>query len=284
MRRIVAIGGGGFLMEDDPSPIDHYLLRLTSKARPRVCFIPTPSGDSEEHLNKFYATFNSERCIPSHLAFFRKPRAGALPLAGYAAHLLAQDLIFVGGGNTRSALAVWREWGVDRVLAQAWERGVILSGMSAGALCWFEVAVSDSFFDGTYRPINGIGLLAGACAAHYNALPERRPLLQRAVEAGEVPDAIAIDIGAAVVFSGSEVERVVSWCNGCTAYRVFLTGKTVREEAVARHFVDYVEALRDAKNNALRANFKAAVDAKWSPDTSVPIGMSEHEFRRAKTT
>ncbi len=231
MQRIVAIGGGGFLMEDNRSPIDDYLLALTSKTSPRVCFLPTPSGDSEEHLEKFYAAYTSERCTPSHLSFFRKARPRALPLETYSDQLFAQDLIFVGGGNTRSALAVWREWGLDRALARAWERGVVLAGMSAGALCWFEVGVSDSFADGTYRPVDALGLLPGACAAHYNAMPEQRTLLHHAIRAREVPDSIAIDEAAAVVFVGRDVERVLSWHSGSTAYRVFLGDGTVREEA-----------------------------------------------------
>lgn len=137
-KRIVAIGGGGFLMEDGRSPIDDYILTLAAKPCPRICFIPTPSGDSEEHLDKFYAAFSPRDCRPSHLAFFRRQRPNALPLSDFPKHLLAQDAIFVGGGNTKSALAVWREWKLDAVLRQAWSTGVLLSGMSAGAMCWFQ--------------------------------------------------------------------------------------------------------------------------------------------------
>jgi dipeptidase E len=110
MRRVLAIGGGGFLMEDAPSPIDAQLVRLTGKARPRICFVPTPSGDLPEHIDKFYSTFSPEACHPSHLSFFRKPSSGSLPMASFRDHLLAQDAIYVGGGNTKSALGVWREW------------------------------------------------------------------------------------------------------------------------------------------------------------------------------
>jgi dipeptidase E len=233
MKRIVAIGGGGFLMEDGPSPIDDYVLALTRKSNPRICFIPTPSGDSEEHLEKFYAVFTQKKCIPAHLAFFRKPRPQSLPLPDFADHLLAQDVIFVGGGNTRSALAVWREWGLDAVLARAWSNGIILSGMSAGALCWFEVGVSDSFGDGAYRPLQTLGFLQGACAAHYNAFPERRAMLHDSVNAGTVPDTLAIDEGAAVVFTGRTMKCVVSWRNSCTAYSVSRINGSVREEPYA---------------------------------------------------
>lgn len=231
MRRIVAVGGGGFLMEDARSPIDDFLLALTGKPRPRICFIPTPSGDSEEHLEKFYDAFDGRPCEPSHLAFFRKQRPRSLPLPDYLEHLLAQDAIFVGGGNTRSALAVWREWKLDAALRRAWSAGVLLSGMSAGALCWFEVGVSDSFGDSRYRPLPALGFLRGACAAHYNGAPDRRSSLHAFVEAGEISDTIAIDDCAAVVFSDTAVERVVAWNDGATAYRVFREAGRVHEVA-----------------------------------------------------
>jgi dipeptidase E len=112
VRRILAIGGGGFLMEDMPSPVDRLIAQLTGRARPKVCFISTPSGDSVEHIEKFYAAFEPLRCEAAHLAFFRKPFRAAIPLADFAESLLAQDAIFVGGGNTNSALGVWREWGL----------------------------------------------------------------------------------------------------------------------------------------------------------------------------
>jgi peptidase E len=231
MRRIVAIGGGGFLMEDTPSPIDDFLLGLTNKSRPRICFIPTPSGDSEEHLAKFYAAFDEKSCAPSHLAFFRNARPNALPIADYRDELLKQDVIFVGGGNTKSALAVWREWDLDQVLKDAWLAGVILAGMSAGALCWFEVGVTDSWGDGSYRTLPCLGLLPGACAAHYNGLPERRKLLHAAVRSRTVPNTLAIDDGAAVIFTDRTPAQVVTWHDGCAAYDVRFSDGLALEKA-----------------------------------------------------
>jgi dipeptidase E len=104
--RILAIGGGGFLMEEAPSPIDRFIAQSTGRERPRVCFISTPSGDSVEHIEKFYAAFEPLGCVPTHLAFFRKPFRTSIRLADFAEPLLAQDAIFVGGGNTKSALGV----------------------------------------------------------------------------------------------------------------------------------------------------------------------------------
>src|ERR1044071_3244673 len=144
MKRILAIGGGGFLMEQKPSPIDDYMLQLTAKDKPRICFVSTASGDLPKHIDQFYAAFSRGRCEPSHLAFFREPRLKALTIEGFAQSLLSQDAIFVGGGNTRAALAVWREWKVDLVFREALNSGVLLAGMSAGAMCWFECGLTDS--------------------------------------------------------------------------------------------------------------------------------------------
>lgn len=107
MPRILAIGGGSILMEDTPSPIDRLLLQLTTKRKPRICYIGTPSGDMQGDIEKFYAAFPADRCQPSHLAFFREPSAGSFPLATCRQQLMHKDAIFVGGGNTKSAFGVW---------------------------------------------------------------------------------------------------------------------------------------------------------------------------------
>lgn len=208
VRRILAIGGGSFLMEAGPSPIDTLIRQMTGKPRPRVCFVSTPSGDLPEHLDAFDTAFGPDVCEPSHLAFFRRPGPRSIPLADMAHHVLSQDVVYVGGGNTRSALGVWREWGLDRVLARAHDAGVLLCGMSAGALCWFEAGVTDSFWGAGLQPLPCLGLLPGACAVHYNADPQRRPRLHAALQAGRVPPAIAIDDQSAVLYSDGQVSRV----------------------------------------------------------------------------
>jgi dipeptidase E len=231
MMCILAIGGGGFLMEGPGSPIDEYILQLTGRERPRICFVPTASGDLPEHLDRFYAAFGPRRCQPSHVAFFRRPGPGAVPPARLGAHLSAQDAILVGGGNTRSALAVWREWGLDLALREALAAGVVLSGMSAGALCWFEYGFSDAW-GARYRPLKGLGLLPGGCATHYGADPAQRPTLVAAIDAGSMPASVAIGDYAAVLYQDGTLHRVVSWREGAAAYRVALEGGSVREMAL----------------------------------------------------
>jgi dipeptidase E len=222
VRRILAIGGGGFLMERTASPIDCYLREITGKERPRICFLSTPGGDLPEHIEAFYKAYDNASCNPSHLAFFRKPAPGSVALAAFEQHLLDQDAVFVGGGNTKSALGVWREWGADQVLRRAYASGVLLAGMSAGAICWFEAGLTDSYWGAGYQPLQCLGLLRGGCGVHHNADPDRRPRLLVAIEAGAIPPSVAIDDFAAVLYEDESVARVVSWAPDAHAYSITL--------------------------------------------------------------
>lgn len=220
-------------MEDAPSPIDRFIAELTGRDRPKVCFISTPSGDSVEMIDKFYAAFEPLGCQLAHLAFFRRPFRASLTLANFAEPLLTQDAIFVGGGNTKSALAVWREWGLDQVLAEAWRRGILLAGMSAGALCWFDEGLTDSYWGAGLKPLRCLGLLSGGCCVHYSGEPERRVRLHAEVSGGVSGPRVAIDDGAAILYSNAEVREVVSWRPGATAYQVVAELGTVVERAYA---------------------------------------------------
>lgn len=228
MKRVLAIGGGGFLMEDESSPIDAKILLLTGKPRPRICFVSTPGGDLPEHIDKFYAAFGDGACQPSHLAFFRQPASRSVPLAQLREHLLAQDVIYVGGGNTKSALAVWREWHADQAFAEAYANGVLLSGVSAGAMCWFEAALTDSYWRPGYQPLAGLGFLPGACGVHYHSTPERPARLQAALAASAVPPTIAIDDFCAVLFEDGQPEAAFAWKPDAGAHNVsYMDGRVV---------------------------------------------------------
>jgi dipeptidase E len=232
MKRILALGGGGFLMENRHSPVDQYIVRLTAKVRPRVCFVPTPSGDLPETIDRFYEAYGSLDCEPCHLAFFRKPLPGAIALASFEDTLLGMDAIFVGGGNTKSALGVWQEWGLKRIFQRALGAGVLLSGMSAGAICWFEAALTDSVWGAGFQPMRGLGFLAGACSVHHHGEAERRERLHELVEARVFPEALAIDDYAGVLYEDGRIARVVNWRRGATAYRVGYRDGRVVEEAL----------------------------------------------------
>jgi dipeptidase E len=203
-RTIFAMGGGGFTMEPDNPALDDYVLSLTDAAEPRVCLLPTASGDGEGQIRQFHATFGARACEPMHIALFRLGRR-PVPLRET---LLAQDIVYVGGGSMVGLLAVWRALGLDAILRECWEAGVVLAGLSAGAMCWFEWGVSTSL--GHPAPARGLGFVAGSLSVHADGEPDRLRVYRRAVAAGTVPPGWAADDGAGLLFRGDTLAEVVS--------------------------------------------------------------------------
>ena len=203
-KQIVAFGGGGFSMEWGNTLLDDFVLGLTGRERPRVCFLPTASGDADHYVVRYYRAFPASRCEPSHISLFRRETGVGDPRA----HLLSQDLIYVGGGSLVSLLGTWRAHGLDEILREAWEAGVVLCGGSAGALCWFGDALS-GFHEGPPRRIAAMGMLPWSCAVHYNEEQGRREGYLDAVSAG-MPDGFGIGDSAALHFIGTELAEVVS--------------------------------------------------------------------------
>jgi dipeptidase E len=224
-RRIVAMGGGGFSMEPDNRLLDDHVLSLAGGSRPRVCFLPTASGDSERYLFNFYAAF-ARRAEASHLALFVRT---VDDLEGL---LLDQDAIYVGGGNTANMLAIWRLHGVDRILRAAWQAGVVMAGISAGAICWFEAGTTDSFGLDLQPLSAGLSFLEGSFCPHYDGEAQRRPLYGRLVADGTLPAGYGVDDGAALVFEGTELREAVSSRPGAGAHRVEAVDGAVRETAL----------------------------------------------------
>lgn len=213
MRRIVAIGGCALTAPSPDEPLFRYLVSLTGKPRPEVCYIPTASGENRDHIIEFYRVFGALGCSTRHLMFFNPPVAD---LRGY---LLACDLIFVGGGNTKSMLALWREWGVDDILREAWERGVVLAGTSAGSICWFEEGITDSI-PGLLTPLPCLGFLKGSDCPHFDSEAERRPTFHRLLAEGAISPGYAADDHAALVFEGETLARVVATTPTARAYHL----------------------------------------------------------------
>lgn len=237
MTKLIAIGGGGFLMEPENQLLDRYCLKCTGKTTPKVCFIPTASGDSEDFLSRFEQSFSRYSCIRSHLTFFRRPRAGSILLNdNLEQNLLNQDLIYVGGGNTRAMLTVWQEWNLCELLKKAWQSGVVIAGMSAGAICWFEYGGSDSTYYGELSPLPDLGLIKGSCTSHYDGESNRRPNLHSLIKSGQLPSGIGIDDGAGVLFEGQQIAEVVASKPFATAYKVELKqGKIIEKSMPARY-------------------------------------------------
>jgi peptidase E len=213
---VVAMGGGALL--DRESRIEDFMLGLAAVDSPRVCYVGTASAHQPERVELFYDAFRSRACRPSHVELFGMPEDPA-------AHVAEQDVIYVGGGNTANMLAIWRVHEVDRALREAWERGAVVGGMSAGANCWFEDSVTDSFGP-TLRALGGgLGLLPGSFCPHYDGKPERRPTFTRLVRDGELPPGYAADDDAAFHFEGTELRAVVGQRDGARGYRVTAAGE-----------------------------------------------------------
>jgi len=202
-------------MEPENLLLDEFVLTQARAARPRVCFVPTASGDSDGYVARFYRAFSALDCRPADLQLFNR---SILDLESF---VLMQDVIYVGGGNTASLLAVWRAHGLDHILRRAWQEGIVLCGLSAGMNCWFNESVTDSFGFSQLAPLrDGLGILPGSCCPHYDGEKERRPTFRRLVASGELADGWAADDGAALVFHGESLSEVVTSRSSGAAYRV----------------------------------------------------------------
>lgn len=222
---IVALGGGGFSMEPDNPLLDDHVLSLATRRRgadglPRVCFVPTASGDAESYVDRFLAAFDG-RAETGSLQLFRLADLDHVDLRSF---VLDQDVIYVGGGSTANLLALWRLHGLDEILVEAAEAGVVLAGISAGMNCWFEASVTDSF--GPLAPLHdGLGLLTGSACPHFDGEAERRPTYVDLVATGSLPAGVAADDGCALVFRDGELHEAVSSRPGAGAWRVHLAGE-----------------------------------------------------------
>ncbi len=208
-RHIVAIGGAGL---SEPL-LRRFVRELTGKPRPRVLYVPTAGGDAAEGIVMFYEAFGNDDCCTSHLPLFHRRDEDLAPV------ILEQDVIYVGGGNTANMLAIWRVHGVDELLRQAWERGIVLCGSSAGSICWFEGGITDSFGLQLAELHDGLGFLPGSNCPHYDSEERRRPVFTSAV-AGGFPAGLAAEDAVAFHFEDRELKEVVSARVSGRAYRV----------------------------------------------------------------
>jgi dipeptidase E len=215
---ILAMGGGGFTSPPGDPALDELVLELCGRREPRILFLPTASGDPNEQIAAFHATYGHRAALATVLSLFRRhgdPRT-------LREIVLAHDVVYVGGGYMRNLLAIWTAHGLDAVLREAWERGIVLAGLSAGAMCWFAAGVTKSF--GPPEPTAGLGFLPGSLSVHADGEPERLPVWLEAVRHGEVPGGWAADDGVGLVFAGEELARVVSARPDRTALRVDAVG------------------------------------------------------------
>ena len=185
IKNIVAIGGGGFGRSLGSLAIEKYIISLVKKKNPKICFIPTASGDNDLYKLNFYRAFSELKCITSHIDFFSRTE-------DLEEKVSTQDIIYVGGGNTKSMLAVWKEWNLHEILKKAYENGIVMSGVSAGAICWFDKGITDSYSD-RLEIIDCLGIVKGIACPHFDEEKERKPYVYEIIQKEIIKSCICIE-------------------------------------------------------------------------------------------
>lgn len=229
-KQVIAMGGGGFSMEPDNPLLDAFIVSQARKKNPAVCFFPHATDDANRYALNFYKAFLKLDTRPSYLSLFT-PHTADLE-----SFLLEQDVIYVGGGNTRSMLALWREWGLDTILQKAYDQGVVLAGISAGANCWFEECSTDSV-PGTLGVLAALGILKGSFCPHYDGEPGRQPSLHKFHLAGSIKPGYAADDSAAAHFIDDVFAGGISSRPMAKVYRLFTKDGQVMEETCPTRYL-----------------------------------------------
>ena len=224
MKQIIAIGGGGFGRNPQQYLIEQYILDQAKSDRPNILFIPTATGELDSYIVNFYKVFSKLQCSPNHLSFFKRtPDLQKL--------MAEQDVIFVGGGNTKSMLAVWREWQLDEYLSEAYNRGVVMSGVSAGAICWFQQGITDSW-ESELKVMPCLEFVDGVCCPHYDEEPERRPATKKLLTNNIYQEVIGIEGGCALHIQDGNIFKAVSFSKNKNSYRVTAKDNQIIESPI----------------------------------------------------
>lgn len=221
--QIIALGGGGFSMDTPDNPLDRYILAQTGKDKAKVTFLGQASGDAIIYHEKFHVAFEAMGHEHTHLSLFTPHTAD---IEGF---LLSQDIIYVGGGNTKSMLALWREWGIDVILRKAAASGIVLAGISAGAICWFTQGLTDSIYN-ELNTLNCLGFLPGSATPHYDGEPMRRPIYMGKVASGAIQEGYALCDYAGAHFVDGKLVRCIASREEAKVYHVTRQGDTAHEE------------------------------------------------------
>ena len=226
-RHIIAIGGGNIFNEP---LLNQYILMQTHQPKPKVCFIPTASGDAQSYVDLFHQAMQRQNCVPSVLSLFRGETPDIETL------ILNQDAIYVGGGNTRNLMTLWKDWGLDAILRKAYDQGIVMSGVSAGSLCWFEEGVTDSI-PGSLTALKTMGWLKGSNCPHYDGEVNRRPSYHRLIKSGELGPGMAADDNVALHFIDEVFSHAVSTHPEKHAFRLSVKAGDVKEEAIQPQYL-----------------------------------------------
>ena len=239
-RQIVALGGGMFSMEPDNGLLDKYVLNLALKERPKICFLGTASNDGPEYREMFYKFFNAQNCEPSHLSFLDPPE-------NLTKFIMDKDIIHVGGGNTKLIMETWMKFGADKILKRAWNSGIILTGMSAGAICWFEDGITNPE-PGKLDRLPCLGILKGSFCPHYDDRAELKSAFHKLISEGTIKEGFGAEDGAAIHFLDKEPIRVVTSRPGASAYKVAKFRNKIIESRMDSIYLG-TESEKNSKNN-----------------------------------
>jgi dipeptidase E len=235
-RQIIALGGGGFSDESSNSLLDQYILEVASAARevavPRVCFVSTAAGDSDVYIKRFYNAFSQLNCQASHLPLFHTDDWSE----DLEDMILSADVLYFSGGSTKNALALWDAWQLEPIFKQAYEAGTVFTGVSAGAICWFEQFTTDSM-GRSLGVMNGLGWLPGSFTPHYDSERFRRPMLEKFLRAQKISPGFAADDHAAVHFINGEYTGAVASTTTAKAYHVTLGRNRLVESPLETRFL-----------------------------------------------
>ena len=230
-KQVLAMGGGGFTMKPENLKLDRYLLSMTNKNNPKVCFIPTASGDDESYTRRFYSAYKKLECETSHLSLFSPPEGDLRDF------VMEKDIFYVGGGNTRNLLVLWKDWGLDKHLYEAWCNGAIMAGLSAGSICWFKQGLTDSK-TGKLLPLECLGFVGGSNCPHFDTEKGRRPSYHDAILDGSMIDGIACDDGVAAHFIDGKLERCVASISSAKAYSIKNINGKINESIIEPKYLE----------------------------------------------
>ena len=218
---IIAIGGGGFGRNPNEPIIENYILNLSDSQKPNITFFPTASAENSDYIVNFYTAFSSLNCNAKHISLFKNtPNLESI--------IRDSDIIYIGGGNTKSMLAVFKEWGLDKLLLKAYKDGKILAGVSAGAICWFDQGITDSWEDGL-RVLDCMGILKGVCCPHYDGEVDRKPSVEKFLKSNEIDACFCIEDGAAIHYQNNRFKTAVAFYQNKNAYEVKLNRGSIKE-------------------------------------------------------
>ncbi len=225
MKQIIAIGGGGFTKKGCSLALERYILAQTKKENPKICFLPQASNESPTYILKFFESFLSLDAQPSWISLFGSVKDS------WKEKLLQADIVYVGGGNTKSMIALWKAWGVDHVLKEAYNKGVVMAGLSAGMICWFEQGITDSMWPLGF--VEGLGFLKGSGCPHFDSEVERQDVYKNLVASGQVSPGIALEDGVAAHFIDGKLFKIVTEIQHKKAFQITATG----QEALKAEFI-----------------------------------------------